>query len=223
MQWRFASGLSGRGTRVAVALLALALAALPAGASTTLGELAAGVELLVNGVTYSEFEVSVKGKGLSQNLDDYRVETEAGGGFTVELATGEKPGKNGKITLDYQATGSELVAALLGVSGLEDAKVKASQKLFDVKKVGKLSAKNKQGKDMDATDLPSLSRLTVETKIKAKGGGTVTVSAVPVPEPGTALLVAGGLLGLSVSRRRWAAQRTPPKRSGKRPSPGGPG
>ena len=175
---------------------------------TTLGDLAAGAEMVVNGVTYSNFEVAVKGSGLSADLDDYAVMAAPGGGFTVELADGEKPGKSGKLTLDYDASGSALVSAMLSVAGVEGAKIKASQKLRDQKTVGKLSAKTKSGGELDTTDLPSLASVGVKSQIKAKGGGSVTAAAagaIVVPEPATGGLVAVGLLGLALTARRRSA------------------
>ena len=191
------------------ALAAVAMTGHPAAAgtsSTTLADLVMGGTLVVDGVTYSNFQASVKGDGLSADLSDYIVNAAMGGGFTVELATGLRESKSGKLTLDYTVSDSQLVMASLQLTAIDaDAKLKVKQKLRADKKLGSLSIKEKDGTAIESLEFDPVSSFDVSSKIKTKRGGSTfrtNVEVSIIPEPATGLLTALGITLLALRRRR---------------------
>jgi hypothetical protein len=185
-----------------------------------------------NGVSYEQFEVRIKGKGLSADLSDYEVVSTADG-FML-MGDFNESGKGGKIRLEYEVTGPALVGASLSIDvgsgsqfaasritgapaprvaakgrGRED-QLKVTSQLFDSKKLDKLSVPLKNGGTSDAAVFDALTSLKVREGINVKGesffngnGSAVSHSfTVPVPEPTTASMLAAGLAGLAVVRGR---------------------
>lgn len=193
----------GRASGWVIPLLAFALCAAPAGA-LTLADLANGASITSHGVTYSDFTVKVRGKGLSKNLADYQVENTSLG-FLIDLAV-RNDRKNGKLGLRYTATGSNLVQSGLRIEdGGEFGKVRAGSRL---KGIGKLKVNFRKDVLSDLLGLPNIDSAQFSSKIKSKGGGAVEItgaSALATPEPSTALLLAGGLVATALRRRRARA------------------
>lgn len=162
-----------------------------------------------NGVTYSNFGVKTKGKGLSLDLSKYTV-VSTGDGF---LLTGDlsESKKGGKLKLSYDVTGPDLIGADLAIAAGTGSKgkIKVKERLFGQKKLDKLTAKLKD--TSDSAVLAALGSLRVEETIKIKGdffqagsGSSVdhSFSMVHTPEPTTALMLAAGLAGLAAAGRR---------------------
>jgi hypothetical protein len=202
---------------VTIAALAVGLAVSIEGKAVSLEDLlVAGAKLESgNGVTYSEFEVKIKGKGLSKDLSEYYIVPTLDG----FLLTGDfsETKKGGKLKLEYTVSGPsalEIEGAALGVgSGTgTQGKLSAKEKLHGSKKIDllKVALKKDATKASDGGAFGARSYLHVSEKIKIKGdyfrdGSDSSVDhsfIATVPEPATALMLAVGLAGLSVARRR---------------------
>ncbi len=163
-----------------------------------------------NGATFNNFVVKINGKGLSEDLSDYEIVPTADG-FTL-VGDFSDNRKGGKIKLTYDVAGSALVGASLavGVDGGAEGLLKAKEKIFDEKKIGKLRVSSRSGETSDDAVLDSLAALHVKSKITIRGdhflggsGTSIDNSVITsAPEPTTALMLAGGLAGLAAARRR---------------------
>jgi hypothetical protein len=180
-----------------------------------------------NGVTYGNFEVKIKGEGLSSDLRDYLIITLANG----FMLTGDfnESGKGGRIKLSYDVTGPNLVGAMLSVDadaggsaalnrdagsrmagdGRRKGKLKVKEKIWNGEKIDKLTASFEDGDTSDASEFDALTTLNVSERIKIKGehftlgsGSSVAHSFAVAPEPNTALMLAAGLVGIAAAKRR---------------------
>jgi hypothetical protein len=191
-------------------LRALALAALSAtllggvGArALSLADLVAGETFQTeNGVTYSEFQVRVRGFGLSRDLSRYEVFL-GPDGFQVsgDAATG-RGRRDGRLVIRYVATAAEEVLTLVGTgvsvfSGTDPhTMVKSKFKVFqDGRNVADLFAK--PGRENLSEQLAGLRSVKAKNSIRVWGrfedGASVTNHFATVPEPGTLALLAAGL------------------------------
>lgn len=202
---------------VTIAALAVGLAVSVEGKAVSLEDLlVAGAKLESgNGVTYSEFEVKTKGKGLSKDLSEYYVVPT----FDGFLLTGDfsETKKGGKLKLEYTVSGPaalEIEGAALAVdpgTGTQ-GKLSAKEKLHGSKKIDllKVALKKDVTRASDAGAFGARSYLHVTEKIKIKGdyfrdGSDSSVDRsfiATVPEPTTVLMLAVGLAGLAVAGRR---------------------
>jgi len=188
-------------SRLAVILLAAVSFALPASSMSLADLMTEGAMFQSDGVTFSDFKVKIGGKGLDRNLASHEVTFE-NGTIQIQLAPGFE-GKRGKMKLDYVASASGpagLNAAGLDVDGTD---VQVKNKL---KGLGKLAFQSgKPDKQVLGLPLDAIESVRVKSKVTTLGASTVANSygsATPVPEPGTAALMALGLGALAGSRRR---------------------
>jgi len=199
------------------ACLVLGLAVAGATSALTLSGLVEDDDFFSRGgVTYSDFEVTIKGKGLSPDLGKYEVNpTDDGFLLTGDFSKRVNgKAKGGKIKLSYVVTGFELRAASLAIDGGtgSDGKLRVREKVFDGgTKVAKLKAKLGNGDPIDEVPLiGDLTSLNIVEKIKIKGDyflagsdSSITNSfAAHAPEPTTAVMLAAGLAGLTAAGRR---------------------
>lgn len=164
-----------------------------------------------NGTTFSNFAVKIKGRGLSRNLSDYLI-VPTSDGFELAGEFNNDP-KGGKIKLTYEVAGLDLRGAALEMpvnSGLEGY-VAIKEAVFGRKKLARLYISTKRGLTSDEAMFEALSTLAVRSKIRIRGdyfqnGSNAvidsSVTATFVPEPTTALMLAGGLGGLAAAGRR---------------------
>jgi hypothetical protein len=208
---------AGPGGSCAAALAAAAADQDPRGAGMTLADLVTGESFTQDGVSYENFKVKVIGRGLSRDLTRYEVEP-GPCGFQIggDAATGS--GGDGRLRIRYTVSSTEeggLVSTSVGVFNGEnpDTMVKNKRRLYqDSKLIGKLFAKPMPGMDNLELELDHLGTVKVVDTIRVWGrfenGANVTsryfTDDCVVPEPGTALLLAGGLLGLAGAGRRLA-------------------
>jgi PEP-CTERM motif len=215
-------------TLAAFGLAALAASLGPASASAlTLADLVAGESFSQDGVSYEGFRVKVLGRGLSRELSRYEV-VPGPCGFQIggDAATGN--GGDGRLRIRYDVSSSEeggVVLTSVGVFSGEnpDTMVKNKRRLYEGSKLlGTLFAKPMPGMDTVQLELDGAGSLRVVDTIRVWGrfadGANVTsryfTEDCVVPEPGTALLLAAGLLGLAgVQRRAIAALRRSALRS----------
>jgi hypothetical protein len=198
-----------------IACLAVSLAVAGGASAQTLQDLTApGASFSAGGVTYDNFDVKIKGKGLSRDLTEYYI-VPTGDGFALEGEFSEMSSKGkakgGKIKLTYDATGIDLLGAGLAIDGGSgsDGKLKVKEKLSNGKKIDTLKVSFKKSDTSDSTVLNSLPALSVKETIRIKGDyfldgsdSSVTHSFTsPVPEPTTGLMLALGLAGLAAKRR----------------------
>jgi hypothetical protein len=163
-----------------------------------------------NGVTFSNFLVKIKGKGLSEDLSLYEI-VPTDDGFAL-MGDFSESRKGGKIKLIYDVAGSDLVSAslALAIDNGAEGLLKVKEKIFDEKKIGKLRVSTRSGKTADDLTFGDLATLQVKSKIKIRGDHFLSGSGASIdnsliastPEPTTALMLAGGLLGLVAARRR---------------------
>lgn len=189
---------------VAVALLVLSQPAL----GMTLADLVQdGGFTAPNETLYSDFRVKIKGgKRLSRNLADYEV-TLTDQGFVVsggeQLARGD-----GRLILKYVVsarTELPIENAMVMIDPQAPSSLKA-KRIFRAngKKVGKL--KVKPGKEMASIDFSGFDSVKVKDVVSIWNGFPGTSSAdlqlktAIIPEPGTGLLVAGGLAAMAALR-----------------------
>jgi hypothetical protein len=181
----------------------------------TLADLVAGESFTQDGVSYEGFRVKVIGRGLSRDLSRYEV-TPGPCGFQIggDAATGN--GGDGRLRIRYDVSSSEeggVVGTSVGVFAGEhpDTMVKNKRRVYEgSKRIGTLFAKPMPGMDNLELELDGLGSIRIVDTIRVWGrfenGANVTsrfyVEDCVVPEPGTALLLFGGLFGLAALRRR---------------------
>jgi hypothetical protein len=196
-----------RSTRFALAFAATAL---------TLADLVAGEPFVHDGVSYENFRVKVLGSGLSHDLSRYEV---VPGSCGFQIAGNDAgSGGDGKLRIRYDVSALEedgVVLTSVSVFSGEDpgTMVKNKRRVFEGKKlIGTLFAKPMPGMDYLELELDGLGAFKVVDTIRVWGrfadGAHVTsgylTPACLIPEPGTALLLAAGLLGLALRRPRAA-------------------
>lgn len=196
-------------TLAAAVLVALPLA-LPAHSMTLADLTVPGSMLEVGGVQYGNFAVKIRGKGLDHDLSHYEVVT-TDNGFDIQLASigpkkrGGSPKFGGKIKLDYDVAGHNLTMAALSIAAQPDAVLKVTRKLFGPKKLAKLKLAN-PGKMSGEYDLTGRTWVHVRDRVRIRGSGLIHADVYnPVPEPGTGLLLAGGLAAIAALARRRRA------------------
>ena len=192
------------------AFLAALLVSLAADAENLAELTQPGATVQFGGVEYGNFDVKIKGKGVSHDLSSYDLIAD-GHGFRIQVAPSGPKNKagaqkfGGKIKLSYDAKGVDLGSAAVSVAAQPGTPLKVVHKLFDDKKLAKLVVKSDQGPLSGAYDLAGRSEVHIKDKIKVRGAGELasSIAAAPVPEPGTGLLLAAGLGGIAaVARRR---------------------
>jgi hypothetical protein len=163
-----------------------------------------------NGATYSNFDVKIKGKGLSKDPSEYYVvPTSDGFALTGEFSETKK---GGKLKMKYTVSGPaglEGASLFVGPGIGTEGKLKVKEKLHGSKKIDKLMASLKNGGTSDSAVFGARSYLNVNETIKIKGDyfrdgsdSSVDHSFSTVPEPTTALMLAAGLAGLAAAGGR---------------------
>lgn len=201
---------------------AFLLAALASGvgagraAGMTLADLVAGESFTQDGVSYEGFKVKVLGQGLSRDLSLFEV-VQGPCGFQIGGNAATRKGGDGRLRIRYDVSSAEeggVVLTSVGVfSGeIPDTMVKNKRRLYEGSKLlGTLFAKPMPGMDSLELELDGVGAVRVVDTIRVWGrfadGANVTsrfyTADCVVPEPGTALLLSAGLLGLTgVVRRR---------------------
>lgn len=201
------------GNRILAVVASLAIGLLIAGGASalSLADLVVSGESFSagNGISYENFWVRIKGKGLIRDLSKYEVLPTADG-FQLLGNVSEDP-KGGKIRLAYDVIGSGIhVAGIAGDAGVASSgKLKVKEKLVDAMVIDILRISLEKGTTSDSALFPAVDSLRVKEKIRIKGdyfldgsGSSVTHSFSASPEPTTALMLAAGLAGLAAAGRR---------------------
>ena len=206
--------------------LAAALAVGFAGGAqgTTLSDLNGGGSLSVGGLTFSNFSITVTGD-IDHNLADYQVLT-LSDGFRIKAGIGVFGNQQGDVGLSYDvsaAPGSPAVndirLAFNGTAEGANSGATVSEDLFGIPGGALIAAANVfavgsgSSQKVDTATFAPQTSFTVEKDIFVKAsdptfGGLATISLVDqhfslVPEPGSLVLLGGGLTGLfALGRKR---------------------
>jgi hypothetical protein len=213
--------------KAALGLSAALVLALAGGAKgTTLADLAGGKSLTAGGLTFSDFNITVTGS-LDPNLADYKV-LNLSDGFRIAGGFAAFDAEQGDMLLTYNVSTGCSGPACTGVtSPVNDIRV-----VFNGVAVGSHSGANavesvsSNGTPIASADVFNIAggstqlidaatfvprtNFTVDKDIlvKAGAGGMATISFVNqefsvVPEPGSLVLIAGGLASLlALCRKR---------------------
>jgi hypothetical protein len=186
----------------------------PRGASLTLADLAAGESFTQDGVVYENFKVKVLGTGMTRDLSRYEV-VAGPCGFQIGGDGANGNGGDGRLRIRYDVSsiveGGVVLTSVSVFSGTDpDTMVKNKRRIFDDGKlIGTMFAKPMPGMDSLELELDHVGSVRVVDTIRVWGrfadGANVTsryfTEVCVIPEPGTALLLAGGLIGLAAVRR----------------------
>jgi PEP-CTERM motif len=200
-------------TVAALAVLAAGLGAAPSSA-LTLADLQAGESFTQDGVTYENFKVKVLGTGMTRDLTRYEV-VPGPCGFQIAGDAANASGGDGRLRITYDVSSTEeggvVLTSVAVFSGTDpDTMVKNKRRIFDEGKlIGTMFAKPMPGMDSLQLELDHVGSVRVVDTIRVWGrfadGANVTsryfTEDCLIPEPGTALLLAGGLFGLAAVRR----------------------
>jgi len=192
---------------------ALAIGIAGGAQATTLADLSGGQSLTVGGLTFSDFSITVTGSALDPNLADYKVLT-LSDGFRIVGGFAAVDGEQGDMLVSYDvsvAAGSPAVNDIgLAFNGAAAGAHSAASVSEDLSANGSpiASALVSQtggglSQKVDTVTFAPETSFSVDKDIlvKASSPGIATISFIDqhfslVPEPGTLVLLTGGLMGL---------------------------